>query len=531
MLNVLKFYTQLEDVYTQEIECLTLSASNYLTAFWVSLEKMTSFDLVDIDITLRGCDDIDFKTVIDATELYTSNGYLYYKGIKQLTSNLQGNYYIEITDGLSYLFSNMILFDAGQQETAEGDYVEFYVNAGSFSFFPTGTGNLVIDWGDGNTETVAQNQLISKTILNTSIVKIYFAQRITELVCNSPLLTQIRNTENFTSLTLLDYSNTNVSRLDYSSITTLEEVRLSSTPLPRVGTTIKVPFGGNPIEIIEANSIGSFFNGTSPYYYASCWQTLRELYATHNELERIEYSTQSLTTFTELKIVNLSNNNFVEIPKAGMNYTRTNLSSPIEQWIIQSNNLRGEDWSNLRVFLDKVTTKIDLKNNAFSTFTVDRTLIRIAERTLAIKDLYLDLSGASPSSGVLMGIPTDGMYYYSIVAAGENYEVGDILTVTDGNNGGTGSSWRVETVSNSGEILALSMIAAGSGYNAIENFTGGSGTNGIIEFYSPRVWLVYQGVELYTNALYDVELLPDYNIIDYQTKAYLKDEDYYLTWL
>jgi len=43
MLNVLKFYTQLEDVYTQEIECITLSASNYLTAFWVSLEKMTSF--------------------------------------------------------------------------------------------------------------------------------------------------------------------------------------------------------------------------------------------------------------------------------------------------------------------------------------------------------------------------------------------------------------------------------------------------------------------------------------------------------
>ena len=530
MLNVLKFYTQLEDVYTQEIECLTLSASNYLTAFWVSLEKMTSFDLSDIDITLRGHDDIDFKTVIDATELYTSNGYLYYKGIKQLTSNLQGNYYIEITDGLSYLFSNMILFDAGQQETAEGDYVEFYVNAGAFSFFPTGTGNLVIDWGDGTTETVAQNQLISKTILNTSIVKIYFAQRITELVCNSPLLTKIRNMENFTSLTVLDYSSTNVSWLNYpSTMTTLEEVRFSSTPLPNGSTTR--PFGGNPIEIIEANSIGSHFNGTSPYYYVSCWQTLRELHATHNELERITYSDQGLNTFTELEIVNLSNNNFVEIPKVGMNYTRTNLSSPIKQWIIQSNDLRGEDWSDLRVFLDKVTTKIDLKNNAFSTFTVDRTLIRIAERTLPIKDLYLDLSGASPSSGVLMGIPTDGMYYYSIVAAGENYEVGDTLTVTDGDNGGTGSSWRVETVGNSGEILSLSMIAAGSGYNAIENFTGGSGTNGIIEFYSPRVWLVYQGVELYTNALYDVELLPDYNIIDYQTKAYLKDEDYYLTWL
>lgn len=529
MLNVLKFYTQLSDVYTQEMQCLTLSASNYLTAFWVSLEKMTSFDLADISITLRGCDDINFKTVIDATELYTSNGYLYYKGIKQLTSNLQGNYYIEITDGLNYLFSNVILFDAGQQETAEGDYVEFYVNAGLFSFFPIGTGNLIIDWGDGATETVAQNQLISKTILNTSIVKIYFAQRITGLVCNSPLLTQIRNTENFTSLTVLDYSNTNILYLDYWKITTLEEVRLSNTPLPNGGTTR--PFAVNPIEIIEANSIGSYFNGTTPYLYVSCWQTLRELYATHNELERITYSDQGLNTFTELEIVNLSNNNFVEVPKAGMNYTRTNLSSPIEQWIIQSNNLRGEDWSDLRVFLDKVTTKIDLKNNAFSTFTVDRTLIRIAERTLSIKDLYLDLSGASPSSGVLMGIPTDGMYYYSIVAAGENYEVGDTLTVTDGDNGGTGSSWRVKTVSNSGEILTLSMISAGSGYNAIENFTGGSGTNAIIEFYSPRVWLVYQGVELYTNALHDVELLPDYNIIDYQTKAYLKDEDYYLTWL
>lgn len=523
-MNVLKFYTELSKVFEQESQAIMLTPGNQLSAFWVDISRFTSTLLSNIDITLKGSTDIDFKEIVGTGDLYTFNDILYYKGIQQITSQ-QGVYYFEITDGTNTIYSNPIFFDRGQTYVIEGDgqFVEFYVKAGTFSFYAAGTETIIVNWGSEQNEYTLP-QLITKTLTETTIVEIYNPQNLTEITCNDSLLYKIENIGKANNLEILDYSDTSVERIILRDNFALTEVRLSDTPF---NDNARYFLGNSPLEIIEANNIGSPIQ--IPLHYVTFHATLKELYASGNEYSSINPSTQGGQVFVNLEIIDLSNNEFTTIPKAGLD--GTSLSSPVREWIVSGNDIRATDWNSISAFVSGVTEKIDLKNNAINSYNVERILKRIAEYNTNLEGLYVDVSGASPVSGIIQGAPTDGMFYYVIEQPGENYVVGDFLNVTDGDDSGTGSIWRVDEIDGSGGIVSLSVVDYGSGYNAIENFTGGSGTNGIIEFYSARTWLVAQGVELYTNAQYPVELLPENTLLDYQTKTYLKDEEDYLTWL
>lgn len=51
----------------------------------------------------------------------------------------------------------------------------------------------------------------------------------------------------------------------------------------------------------------------------------------------------------------------------------------------------------------------------------------------------------------------------SVSAAGTNYEVGDLLTITP-TNGGTPAVFEVATVDTGGEVLTVTLVTAGSGF-------------------------------------------------------------------
>ena len=518
-MNIIKFYDSLSDVFEQENKALLISTGNYLTAWWLDISDFFNKTFAGITITLKGCDDLDFKTIAGA-DLYISGDFLYYKGVLSIGS-LQGKYYLEISDGTITRYSNVIFFDAAQNYELTGDFTELYTSAGNINMQINGVNSISIDWGD---EIVSYNlpATITKTLIQNTIARVFSPQNITEFICNSSLLNDIKLSENLLNIEKLDIADTNV-LFDFQSVRTLTYADVSRTPIPPQQRVLQP----NPIEIWIGDEIGSIGN-SYPYRLYSSASSLKDISVKSNGITQIQHLLFFGSTFTKVENLDFSFNRFITTPKIGLNNANV-LVSPIEDWNISNNQLKGEDFNVLSRFLGGVIEKIDLKNNAITSSQIIENILRyvaVNNNTL----LYLDISGASPVTGDLMAQPQDGIDFYHIVQGGENYIVDDVLNVTDGDTGGTGSLWRVSEVDVNGAITELSLITRGAGYNAIENFTGGTGTNGIIEFYSPRVYLTSIGMEVYTNATFDVELLPEHNILDAQTKHYLKDEEDYLTW-
>jgi len=523
-LNILNFTDNYTEVIEQRNNCLLLSSNNRLTGFFVDISNFVSKDLADITITLRGCDDIDFKTVVDSNQLLTDDNYLYFKNSKPFLTTVSGIYILEVTDDANILYSYPIFFDESNNYSLTGDLILLYVS-GNISFKLVGSGNVVVDFGNGTISTYSLPQTISYTG-TTSIIKISNGYNITDFTCNSSNLTKIENTKNFTSLENLDVSDTSLTAFDFSQITTLESVDISGTEILTDINTGRFTLS----EIIEFTSDEVNVNSTKlvQTLYDSC-----EILSIQNAgLTSISNSYYS-QYYTKLKNINLSGNRFILIPRLGLN--GFNLVSPVEELILQNNDLRCDliqsvlDYEYCKPYLAGVTSKLDFKNNAIPFNYIDLILRYVYENNPNLNGLYLDLSGASPISGISMGIPSDSIWYYSINYGGLGYAVNDILNVTDGDISGSGAAYKVTEVDVNGAIVRIKVLNRGSGYNAVENFTGGSGQWADIEFYSPRVALVRAGVELYTNAIYDVELIPENAILDSLSKKYIKDTDF-LTW-
>jgi len=523
-LNILNFTDNYTEVIEQRNNCLLLSSNNRLTGFFVDISNFVSKDLADITITLRGCDDIDFKTVVDSNQLLTDDNYLYFKNSKPFLTTVSGIYILEVTDDANILYSYPIFFDESNNYSLTGDLILLYVS-GNISFKLVGSGNVVVDFGNGTISTYSLPQTISYTG-TTSIIKISNGYNITDFTCNSSNLTQIQNTKNFTSLVNLDVSDTSLTAFDFSQITTLESVDISGTEILTDINTGRFTLS----EIIEFTADEVNVNTTKlvQTLYDSC-----EILSIQNAgLTSISNSYFS-QLYTKLKNINLSGNRFILIPRLGLN--GFNLVSPVEELILQNNDLRCDliqsvlDYEYCKPYLAGVTSKLDFKNNAIPFNYIDLILRYVYENNPNLNGLYLDLSGASPISGISMGIPSDSIWYYSINYGGLGYAVNDILNVTDGDISGSGAAYKVTEVDVNGAIVRIKVLNRGSGYNAVENFTGGSGQWADIEFYSPRVALVRAGVELYTNAIYDVELIPENAILDSLSKKYIKDTDF-LTW-
>ena len=109
-MNYLNFTKDLSTVYAQARQKLFISPSNRLTSWWLDISEFTTQDLSAITVTLTGISDVDFKSIIPVDQLIVSGNYLIYKNSKKFTTDVTNEYYLEITDGTTTIYSNLIFF-------------------------------------------------------------------------------------------------------------------------------------------------------------------------------------------------------------------------------------------------------------------------------------------------------------------------------------------------------------------------------------------------------------------------------------
>jgi len=522
-LNFLLFTDNLTEVFEQQRDCLLLSASNKLTGWYLEIPNFTSFNIEDIDITLKGKTDIDFKTIIQSNQLFSSNGIIYFKGSLNFTTTLSGIYYLEITDGISIIYSNAIFFSSQNSVSLGSDYVSLYIHGNtSFSMNLKGSGNVIVDFGNG---VIEDYDITDTTITQTYssgdfILKMSGVNLITDFTCNNVNVYRMLNESNFLILENVDIAQTQISSFRFQDFTTLLNVDIENTLIGDINSSNpSIALSGiSRSDVLTLNQSNVSLVDTGDI--ATLRNSLEELYLNNCNLTSIVAYREDSIPYSKLEIVELSYNLFNSVPRVGLNQANV-LSSPIAQWILSNNDIRytAQNVTYLNPFIKGVTEKIDLKNNAISVSGIDLILETICEFNPNLDGLYLDLSGASPISGIPMGIPTDGIRFYNIVDGGSGYQLNDILTVTSGS--GQDAVFYVSEIGVGGVITKVTATNAGSGYYQMENFTGGSGTLGNIEFYSSRVLLVMNGVELYTNAANEVEVLE--NTILGSGGVYVKD--------
>lgn len=508
---------------------LFVTASNSLTSWWIDISSFTTTSLGFIDVYLVGCDNINFKSIIESDQLIIVGDMLIYKGSKKLTSNVTNEYYLEITDGTNIVYSNIIFFDSSNNISLTGDNVNLYYNtSGIATFTASGSGDITVDWGDGTilNYTLGVDTVVSHTYSTSGnyIAAVSNASIITDFTCNEATLFKIDNTVNFELLETLNIEYSSVSEFDFSEITTLKYVYVSNTDI--------VSFSGinkSDILILEADNTGATVTSTDEI--ATLYDTLVELSLQGNELSTI-IASDSFRYYNELEVLNLNNNNLGAVPLVGS--TGRNLASPIREWIISNNNISvgsQAEYDNLKPFLAGVTEEINLMNNSII-YDMDTILKWIASNNTNLAGLIVNVSGQSPITGISNSTPNDGIELYEIINGGYDYEVGDNIYPTDGDEYGTGAEYVVTAVDGNGTITAISQVTSGSGYNTVElgTFITTSGYNGLIEFYSPRVYLTKEGVELYTNS--DIAIyLPDENALASNGYFLVDENENWITWL
>jgi hypothetical protein len=484
-LSTIRFYKNYTDIHTEYFatqKYTSIFPKNYLAPFVADLSTLEYTDLSDITIKLIDCfeTEIDFKSLA-TTQFILQGKKLVYMNKIALSSDLEGLYYIEISDGVNKIYSNKLLFGAiTATNLSPVSPTVTLVGATSIQIRCTETKSVTVNFGNGN--IVTQNVGTSYvTFADASSANITITNNLTFIdglmLVNATSITDISS---LTSLIEYEVSSTTILDVKLSQLTTLESLKLETQSLQTLNG-LQNNTSITTIEIISCytNAVISFFE-ESVNNELSNLVNLENIKINFTNITGVSRGFRPPNSISKLVNIDISYNKLDIIPLIGSEgYSRTYLYDNLETYNVSWNNLIGD----VRNFgLDNPYNNVFYKNgtsynfsfNNLSVSFVDLILEKFWLHNTKKSSLEISINGYCNLNNLPNATPTFGLYSVSIISGGTGYTVGDILTL--GGLSGSSGLIRIDEVS-SGVATLVSIYEKGSGYiDKPTLFIGGTGT-------------------------------------------------------